>query len=63
MDDFSRVRSLMQGIVLLCVSPIGVLGFMTFASQRNVGMMAMFGIITPASFALGVWLILRARQK
>ena len=60
MDPFARFRSAMQGVMLLGISPIGMLRFAAFASKSNYGMMAMFGVVTPLAIALGVWLIVRA---
>ena len=63
MDDFGRARALMQGILLLAVSAIGLLGLLAFASEGDMGMTAMFGTVTPLAIALGVWLIYRSLKK
>lgn len=59
MDPVTKVRTTLQGLMLIGISPIGMLGFAAFATQGNYAMMAMFGIVTPLAIALGVWLLVR----
>lgn len=60
MDSFARARSLYQGILLLVVCGIGVLGFAAQVAEGNIPLAVMFGVVTPLGFALGVWLIRRS---
>ena len=52
---------MMQGLTLLGVSPIGMLGFAAFVSEGDVGMSLMFGGVTTFAVALGSWLIWKSR--
>jgi hypothetical protein len=56
----SKVRSLIQGIVLLIVAPVGLLGLLAFATARDLWMSLMFGTVSSLAVALGVWLIWRS---
>jgi hypothetical protein len=59
MDSFAKARSIYQGILLIVVCCVGVLGFVAQVSDGNVALAVMFGVITPLGFALGIWLIRR----
>ncbi len=61
-NSFNKIRTLMQGIVLLAVSAIGVLGLIAFISEGDVWMSVMFGTVTPLAIALGSWLIVKSRR-
>jgi len=45
-----------QAIVLFIVAPIGVLGFLAHITSGDISTAIMFGVVTPAAVALGVWL-------
>ena len=59
-DSFAKARSLHQGILLIVVCCVGILGFAAQVEDGNVPMAVMFGVVTPLGFALGIWLIRRA---
>jgi len=59
--SFNKARTMMQGLTLLGVSPIGMLGFAAFVSEGDVGMSLMFGGVTTFAVALGSWLIWKSR--
>jgi hypothetical protein len=61
-NSFNKARTMTQGILLLVISPIGLLGLAAFAGQGDVLMSLMFGTVTLLTIALGIWLIRRARQ-
>ena len=60
MDSLANARSLYQGILWIVVSFIDILVFAAYVAEGNVPLAAMFGVVTPLGFALGVWLIRRA---
>lgn len=60
MNSSAKARSLRQGILLILVCCIGVLGFAAQIEEGNIPLAVMFGVVTPLGFALGVWLIRRS---
>ena len=58
-DSFAKARSLSQGITVIVVCCIGILGFAAQIAEGNIPLAVMFGIVTPLGFALGIWLIRR----
>ena len=60
-NSFNKARTMTQGILLLVISPIGLLGLAAFA-RKDMLLSLMFGTVTPLAIALGIWLILRARK-
>jgi hypothetical protein len=50
------IRRKRQALVLFIVAPIGLLGFIAHVQSRDIPLAIMFGIVTPAAVALGVWL-------
>jgi hypothetical protein len=63
MDSFAKARSLYQGILVLVVSCIGVLGLAAMVESGNAALAVMFGVVTPLGFALGIWLFWRSRAS
>ena len=60
--EFNKARTMMQGIAMLAVTPIGLLGLLAFAIEGDMGMTLMFGTVTPFAMPLGAWLIWKSRR-
>jgi len=55
MDSLSRVIGLIQGIVVLCISPLGLLGMANNIQSGDTVAAIGFGLLGLGGIALGIW--------